>query len=358
MKRLTILSIAFMLISCAEEPKAPSTSKYPLMEIATTNQLLTLSYSATINGRQVVEIRPQVAGFITQVCVEEGATVKKGQTLFIIDQVPYQAALQTAKANVESAQASVATAELTAQSKQELLRAAVVSDFDLQTALNTLKMQKAALSQAQAAEINARNNLSYTVVKSPSDGVIGMIAYRVGALVSSSIATPLVTVSDDSQMHIYFSMTENQILALARQNSSSATVIDSMPEVGLQLSDGQRYAHNGKIDAISGIVNATTGAIAIRATFPNAEKLLRSGGAGNVIFPYQKNNCIVIPQEATYEIQDKLFVYRAQNGIAKSAPITAFSVNDGKNYIIEEGLNVGDTIVASGVGLLRDGAKI
>ena len=305
-----------------------------------------------------MSIYPQVSGLITQVCITEGANVKKGQTLFVIDQVPYKAALETAKANVESAEAAVATAQMTADSKQELYREEVVSDFDLQTARNTLRSQKAALAQARAELISAQNNLSYTEVKSPVDGTAGMIPYRVGALVSASIPTPLVSVSDNDEMYVYFSMTEKQILALSRQNGRLANTLEEMPEVELILSDGVKYTEKGKVDAISGIIDTKTGAVTVRAVFPNPQHILRSGGAGNILFPYEKKDCIVIPQAATFELQDKVFVYKVTDGKTKSTQISVFAINDGKEYVVESGLNTGDVIIAEGAGLLRDGITV
>ncbi|MEG1554476.1 MAG: efflux RND transporter periplasmic adaptor subunit [Rikenellaceae bacterium] len=348
------------LTGCKEAPKTGANSAYKVVTISLTDKMLFSKYSAAIKGKQSVEIRPQVSGTITQICISEGASVRKGQTLFIIDQTPYKAALMTAKANVESATANVATAKLTADSKQELFNQNVVSSFDLQTAKNTLLMQKAALSLAKAQEMNAQNNLSYTVVKSPVDGVTSMIPYRVGALVSASIATPLVTVSDDNEMSVYFSMTENQMLALSKDDSinTKSNGVLSMPEVELQLSDGSTYNQKGKVDAISGIIDSKTGAVSVRATFNNAKGILRSGGAGNVILPYNRKGCIVIPQAATYEIQDKMFVYKVVDGKSVSTPITVFNINDGKDYIVESGLQIGDVIVAEGAGLLQEGMPI
>lgn len=356
---VSCIFMAYLCISsCKQAPTMLANSNYKTTTVSLTDKALSSSYSASISGKQDVEIRPQVSGLITQVCIAEGATVRKGQTLFVIDQVPYKAALQTALANVENAEANVATAQLTTDSKQELYNQNVVSAFDLQTAKNTLRSQKAALSQAKAEEINARNNLSYTEVKSPSDGIAGMIPYRVGALVNSSISTPLVTISNDSDMYIYFSMTENQILRLSRQSGSLKNALESMPKVQLQLSDGSLYSHEGKVDAISGIIDASTGAISMRATFANPERILRSGGSGNIIVPYVKGSCIAIPQDATYEIQDKLFVYKVVDGRTQSTPITVFSVNDGKEYIVESGLTKGDVIIAEGAGLLQDGVAV
>lgn len=328
------------------------------MEVTRGTRTLSQSYTAVINGRQSVEIRPQVSGTITQVCIAEGAKVKKGQTLVIIDQVPYKAALETVVANVKSAEASVGTARLTANSKEQLFKEKVVSDFDLQTARNSLLQAEATLAQAKAEEVNARNNLSYTEVKSPVDGVSGMLPYRVGALVDASITTPLTTVSDDEEMYVYFSMTESQILSLIRQYKTLDEALKQMPEVELKLSDGLTYAHKGRIDAISGTIDTSTGAVSLRATFPNPEHMLRNGGSGTVIFPYVKENVLIIPQEATYEIQDKIFVYKIVDGKATSSQVTVFPINDGKEYIVEDGIKEGDTIIAEGAGLVQEGTVV
>ena len=347
-----------MATSCKEKTAGAGESTYKTMTVAVESRTLTRDYTAVINGRQSVEIRPQVSGTITDVCIEEGAKVSKGQTLFVIDQVPYQAALQTALANVKSAEASVATAKMTANSKENLFEEHVVSAFDLQTARNSLLEAEAALEQAQAAETSARNDLSYTEVKSPVDGVASMIPYRVGALVDASITTPLTTVSDDEEMYVYFSMTENQILTLVRESGTLEEAMKQMPEVSLRLSDGLMYTHKGKIDAISGTIDSGTGAVSLRATFPNPGRMLRNGGSGTIVFPYRMDSVLVVPQEATYEIQDKVFVYRVVDGKATSASVTVFPVNDGKEYIVTQGLKAGDVIVAEGAGLLQEGTPI
>ena len=361
MKKLflyTEIGCLLLATSCSNTPHTAETGRYKTMTMTAESRTLNQNYTAVITGRQCVEIRPQVSGTITEVCIEEGAKVTKGQTLFIIDQVPYKAALQTAVANVKSAEAAVATARMTASSKEELFNEHVVSAFDLQTARNQLLEAEAALEQAQAAEISARNDLSYTEVKSPVNGVASMIPYRVGALVDASITTPLATVSDDGEMYVYFSMTENQVLSLIRENGTLEEAMKQMPEVELRLSDGLMYAHKGKIDAMSGTIDTGTGSVSLRATFPNPERMLRNGGSGTVVFPYQMDNVLVVPQKATYEIQDKIFVYRVTDGKATSTPVTVFPVDNGKEYIIEQGLKAGDVIVAEGAGLLQEGTLI
>ena len=340
-----------MLTACTQPASTSQESGYKTMTVKKENRLLTNSYSAVVKGRQSVEIRPQVSGTIIEICVKEGAKVHKGQVLFVIDQVPYKAALQTALANVKSAEAAVATARLTFDSKEELFKERVVSDFDRQTAQNSLLEAEASLAQAKANETNARNDLSYTVVRSPVDGVAGMSSYRVGALVN--------TVSDDEEVYVYFSMTENQMLSLLRQYGSVDKALAGMPKVSLQLSDGVKYAHEGVIDAISGTIDTGTGAVSLRAVFPNPEGMLRNGSTATLVLPYTKENALVVPQEATFEIQDKVYVYKVnESGKAESAQVTVFPLNNGQEYIVESGLQEGEVIVAEGAGLIQENTQI
>ena len=328
------------------------------MKVSTTDKALTTAYSATIRGRQDIEIYPQVSGTITELCVTEGEKVQKGQTLFIIDQVPYKAALNTAEANVQSARAALATAELTYNSNKELFAKQVVSNFTLKTAENDFLTAQAGLAQAEAQEVNARNNLSYTVVKSPSEGVVGTLPYRVGALVSASIPQPLTTVSDNSSMYVYFSMTENQLLSLVRQYGTLDSALVQMPDLQLQLNDQSLYEEKGRIESISGVIDRQTGTVSVRAVFPNKTRLLHSGASGSVLIPSTYEDCIVIPQEATVKQQDKVLVYKVVDGKAVSTLITVADVDDGRTYIVTDGLTVGDEIVAKGAGLVREGMQV
>lgn len=357
-KSLILTCILVLVTSCKEQKSQTVGSDYKTQKVTLSDRTVYSTFSATIQGKQDVGVYPQISGLITAVLVKEGAAVKKGQTLFIIDQVPYKAALRTAKANVEVAEASVATAKMTVDSKEELFKENVVSQFDLQTARNSLRSANATLAQAQAELLNARNNLSYTVIKSPVDGIAGMSSYRVGDLVSSSMSSPMISVSDNSEMYAYFSMTEKQILALSRQNGSLTDALKAMPEVKLLLSDGSEYQEKGHIDAISGMIDTSTGSVTLRAVFPNSKNILRSGSTGNIKFPYTKKNCMVIPQTATYELQDKVFVYKVVDGKTQSTQVKVFEVNDGKEYIVESGLNMGDVIIAEGAGLLSNGISV
>lgn len=344
--------------SCEQQTHTVRDREYDVMILETTSRKLSSVYSASIRGKQDIDIRPKVSGYITEVCVKEGAIVSKGQTLFVIDQAPYQAELQTAIANVDVAQASVDAAELTTNSKEQLYEQNIISEFDLRMARTSLASERAQLAQAKANEENARNNLSYTMVKSPADGVLGALPFRVGTLVSPSDATPLTSVSDNSEMYVYFSLTESQVLSLTRRHGSLENALKSMPSIELQLSDGTIYSEKGRIEAISGIIDPTTGSVTIRAKFPNYRRLLLSGGSGNVILPHRQEGCIVIPQSATYEIQDKIYVFKIENGVARSTIVGVFDISNGKEYVVESGLMAGDTIVVEGVGLLRDDTRV
>ena len=354
------LLLAVMMVSCKEGKKASAQkeSYYETMSVTRGERTLTTGYSAAISGVQTVEIRPQISGMITEVLIEEGESVRKGQVLFVIDQTPYKAAYEIAVANVKSAEAALSTAQLILQSNKNLYEQDVVSEFDLMTAQNDLTEAEARLALCKAEEVNASNNLSYTEVRSPVNGVASMIPYRVGALVSSSISQPLVTVSDDSKVYAYFSMAENQMLNMIQQYGSLKNAIKQMPEVELVMSNGQTYEYTGKINAISGTISETTGAVSLRAVFDNRNHLLRNGGSGTIIIPTTLKDAIIIPQAATYELQDRVFVYKVIDGKASATEIRVSPQNNGVEYIVESGLEVGDIIVAEGAGLIKEGTVI
>ena len=327
------------------------------LQPATVN--LTSSYPATIKGKQDVEIRPQVSGFITKVCVDEGSMVRKGQVLFIIDPTQYEAAARSAKAAVATAEAAVSTQQITVDNKRALNKKNIISDYDLAMAENSLASAKAQLASAKAQLISAEQNLGFTNVKSPSDGIVNDIPYRLGSLVSPSIATPLTIVSDITEMYVYASLTEKELLELVRKDGSQSAAVETYPEVQLQLSDGSTYDQKGKIETISGVINANTGAVSIRATLPNSNHLLRSGGMGNLIIPYHMENALVVPQKATTEIQDKKFVFLQQpDNTVKMNEITILNIDNGQEYVVTSGLKQGDLIVIENVGTLKDGQTI
>ena len=359
-KVLMCMVLCFIVSACQEkkEEKPQGPTHYKTMVVSAHDVTLHQSYTARLSGRQIVEVRPQVSGNITQICIKEGDHVRKGQTLFVIDQVPYKAALEMAVATRRSAEAKLATARMNYKSEVGLKDNQVVSDFSVETMRNAMLEAEAALAQAKAQENNARNSLSYTIVRSPLNGVASMIPWHVGALVSSNINEPLVTVADDHEVYAYFSITENHPLDIIKQYGSSDKFVSQAPQVGLRLSNGNDYVMAGRVDAVSGSVDTSTGAVSMRATFPNPNRLLHNGGSATVVMPTTIKNCVVVPQEATYELQNKVFVYRVVNGVTKATPVEVHPQSNGKEYIIKNGLNVGDTIVAEGAGLLKEGVKI
>ena len=345
-----------LLSSCGN--KGNDTGKVPeyaVQELQKTTADLMKAYPATIKGRQDVEIRPQVSGFITKLCVDEGATVRKGQLLFIIDPTQYEAAVRTAKAS----EAAVNTQQMTVDNKIELNKKQIISDYDLSMAKNSLAQAQAQLAQAKAQLTTAQQNYSFTQVKSPSDGVINDIPYRLGALVSPSMATPMTTVSEIDEVYVYFSTTEKELLAMTKTGGTIKEEISKIPAIKLQLIDGTTYDAEGKVDAITGVIDQSTGSVSMRAIFPNKEHMLRSGGTANVLIPYNMENVISIPQSATVEIQDKKFVYVLQpDNTVKYTEIGIFNLDNGKEYLVTSGLNPGDKIVVEGVQSLKDGQKI
>ena len=310
------------------------------------------SYRATMKGKKDVDIRPQISGFITKVHVDEGQVVHKGQVLFTIDQVQLEAAVRSAEAAVVSAKSQVATAQLTANNKKSLYEKNIISDYEYQTAVLSLQSAKASLNQANQNLINAQKNLSFSVVTAPCDGVVGSIPNREGSLAGPSSAQPLTTVSDISEVYAYFSLTEKDVLRLTESGACTlAQAIAKMPEVSLQLSDGSRYALKGRVSTVSGVLDQSTGSATVRALFKNTNGMLRSGSTGNVLIPQPSKDLIIIPQKATYEIQNMKYVYVVgDSSKAVARNIKVASVNDGQTYIVTEGLNVGDEIVTEGVG--------
>ncbi len=355
---LSVLIGVATLSSCGNSKRQQTSmsATFKTMKVEKRDITLNSKYSATIRGQQDVEVYPQVSGTLKKLCVTEGERVKKGQTLFIIDQVPYIAALNTAQAQLEAAEAQLATATLNYNSTKTLREQNVVGDFDLQTAYNSKLNAEAAVSQAKAQVVNAKNSLSYTEVESPSDGVVGTLPYRQGALVSSSMAQPLTTVSDNAQMYVYFSITEAQLLQIARDYGSVDTAVEKMPAVSLTLVDGSTYGQQGKVETASGVVDQKTGAVQLRAVFDNPQGLLHSGSTGNVLMPVEYKDQIIIPTAATVQTQDKYRVYIVNSeGNAEERMVTISPHTDGKNVIVTSGLTAGEEIVAEGAGMVTDG---
>lgn len=329
-----------------------------VITVEPTNTQFQSSYPATIKGKTDVAIRPQVTGFITSVHVDEGQHVRQGQPLFTLDQVQYQAAVDQAQANVNSASSAVSTAQITEQNKKRLLEKNIISETEWQLAANQLAQARASLAQAQAALTNARKNLTYTVVTAPSDGVVGTIEMREGALASPSAT--LTTLSDNSEVYAYFSLSERDLLELSQDNGSLQSQIAAMPPVQLQLADGSIYPIEGRVATVSGVIDNSTGAASARALFANPNGRLRSGNTGQVIFPRTSEGALTVPQRATYEVQDLRYVYVLNDSnAAVGTPITVAPYSDGQTFVVTSGLNPGDRVVVEGVGtVVRPGTVV
>ena len=347
-----VACVAAALSSCSSnqgQQQAPA-PEIATMTVSEADTRVDNTYPATIKGKTDIDIRPQVTGFITKVCVDEGQQVRKGQV--ILDQVQFKAAVDQAAASVNVAQTAVSTAKMTADNKKALFDKNIISEYEWQMADNSLKQAQAQLAQAQAALVTAKKNLAYTTVTAPSDGVIGSIPNREGSLASPSSAQPLTTVSDNSQVYAYFSLTERDILNLVGNGERTLNAaIASMPDVELRMADGSLYSQTGKVATVSGIIGEGTGASNVRALFSNPSGVLRSGSTGTVVIPTVSKNVITIPQKATYELQDRRYVYvvNDSNKVA-STYVTVEDMNDGANFIVTSGLKPGDRIAVEGVG--------
>ena len=397
-----IAAVAVLLAGCSGgQRNLPTSNEYPVVTIGASNAQLKTTYPATIKGVQDVEVRPKVSGFITKLYVHEGEYVRAGQVLFVVDNSTYQAAVRQAEAQVASAQSGVAgaqarvvqanaslnsanaqaaTSRMTYNNSKNLYNNKVIGDYELETAKNayetaqaavrqaqsgvasaqaSVTQAEAAVRQAQAMLATAKDNLGFCYVKSPASGYIGSLPYKEGALVSASSAQPVTTVSNTSSIEVYFSMTESDVLKLSRTNNGLNNAIKSFPSVSLLLADGSTYNHEGVVVKTSGIIDATTGTVSVIARFPNPEHLLKSGGSGQIVIAKTNNRALLVPQEATVQVQNKIFVYKVDaDSKVHYTEITVDPQNDGMNYIVTSGLKMGDRIVIKGLSNLEDGAKI
>lgn len=353
-----------LLSGCSKQEGAAGQMTAPSLQVVTAEQTTTTlnkTYPVTIKGKTDIEIRPQVSGFITKVHVDEGQVVRKGQTLFTIDQVQYQAAVDQAEAAVAAAKTAVASAQISADNNKNLFDRNIISENAYIVSENSLRQAKAQLAQAEAALTSAKKNLSYTVVTAPCDGVVGTIPNREGSLASPSSVQALTTISDNSQVYAYFALTEKDLLEMTNGGATSfEAAVAAMPEVTLTLADGTVYPSTGKVATISGVIDNTTGSASVRALFSNPTGRLRSGSTGTIAVPVTVENAIVIPQKATFEVQDHKYVYTLNDSnITVTTPIQLLALNDGKNYVVTSGLNVGDRIVTEGIGVsVRPGMPV
>ena len=349
-----------MVVSCQNKAQNEQSESecHELLTVTAQDYTLETEYPASLQGNQDIKIIPRVEGHLMGVYVKEGERVREGQLLFRLDDATLRAAVESANANVQMMTAALNRAQLEYDGKKKLRQKEIISDFELSLAESDLNVAKANLAAAKAALTSARNDLSYTEIRSPSNGVVGRIFYRKGDLVGPSIEDGLTVVADNQQMRVYFSMTESVVMQYLSEHKSLEEAVRQMPELQLQLPNGTIYEQPGRVESISGVVDERTGAVSVCARFDNPDGLLLSGGTGKIVIPAELHNAIVIPQEATYSIQDKVYVMKVIDGKAVASMIQVESVTDGKSYVVTGGLKAGEVIVAKGAGFVKEGTRI
>lgn len=334
---------------------------YKVAAVYTGAATMYYNYPATIQGEQDVDIRPKVDGFIQKIFVNEGATVHKGQLLFQLKNPQYEAALRSAAATVKIAEADVQTAEMDVEKVRPLVEKNIISDYELKSKEYALNSKRASLASAKADLVNAKVNVGYTYVTSPSNGVIGTIPYKTGALVSSTSANALTTVYNTKNIYAYYSLNEKQLLEFVRtvKGKTIEKKLSTMEDVSLILADGTEYPMKGRVVTASGVISTETGSASFRANFPNRVGLIRSGSSAILRVPVKVDNAILVPQSATYDMQGKKFVYTISD--KDSTVNTGIQVSEnpiGNLYVVQSGLKAGDKLVVEGVGNLKAGTAI
>ncbi|MET1056131.1 MAG: efflux RND transporter periplasmic adaptor subunit [Pedobacter sp.] len=345
----------------AKAAAAPQVKEYKVVTLQPRSATLNTDFPASIQGQENIEIRPRIEGYIEKIYVDEGAVVKKGQPLFKINDPQYEQAVRTANAGIKTAEAQVSTAKLAVVKVTPLVKKEIVSKYELESAQYSYDSALASLSQAKAALVNARTNLSYTTVTSPVNGVVGSIPFRLGSLVNSSTTDPLTTVSSIGNVYAYFALNEKLLLEFTKDSTGTtfSQKIAKLPKVSLLLADGSLYKEQGRIETVNGLINTATGSANIRARFSNPQGIIRSGSSTTVRFPNAVKDAILIPQSATYELQDKRFaVVIDKDGKTKTVAITVMENTPGNYYIVQSGLKAGDQVALEGVATLQDGTQI
>lgn len=355
--------ISLFLAGCSgknQTQPAPTAPVLPVLSIAYQSAETETEFPVAIQGKNDVEIRPQVNGTLDKIYVDEGSFVSKGQPLFKINDNPYRQQLNTAKASLNAAEATLINAQLEVEKLTPLVQNKVVSDYQLKNAKANVSIAKANVAQSQASVATATINFNYTLIKAPVSGFIGRLPKKQGSLISVSDPEAITRLSDSKEVYAYFSLGENDFINFKNMYKGN-TINDklkNLPPVSLVLSDNSIYSQTGKIDMVDGQFDKTTGSITLRAKFPNQNGLLRSGNTGKVKISMQYNNTIVIPQDATIEIQDKLYVFLLdKKNIVARQPIQ-ISGKSNTNYLVKDGIKVGDRIVLKGFENLPDGAAI
>lgn len=365
---IALLFVAVALYSCTSSAgsesaqQAPPPPALPVLSLTPTQATTFQEFSATLEGKLNVEIRAQVDGYLDKIYVEEGAYVTQGQPLFKINDRPYSEQVNNAQANILAAKANMEKAAIEVNRLQPLVQNNVISDVQLKAAQAAYDAAKAQVTQANAASNNAGISLGYTLIKAPASGYIGRIPYKTGSLVGRSEPQPLTVLSDVKDIYAYFSMSESDFLQFTN-NAPGKTVTEklrSLPPVELQLADKSIYPAKGKIELMEGQFDKNMGTISFRATFPNEAGLLRSGNTGKILIPHTTsgNTTVAIPQTATYELQDKVYVFVVGDSNKVASKPIAIAGHTTAYYLVDKGFQPGTKIVFAGMDRLQDGAVI
>jgi membrane fusion protein, multidrug efflux system len=316
-------------------------------------------YTASLEGSNDIEIRPQVGGYIEKIFVDEGAFVKKGQPIFKINDLPYQEALNNASAALAVAKANQASAEINMNKLEPLVKNQVVSPIQLKTAKASYDASSANVAQAEAQVANAKINIGYSLIKAPVDGFIGRIHVKIGSLAAEANSDPLTNISEVKDVRAYFSVSETAFLKFKDEypGKTIEEKIKNLPPVDLILSDNTVYPIKGKVEIVAGQFSTGTGAIPFRASFANPNGVLRSGSTGRLRISITIPAGVVIPQEATYELQDKVFVFLVGDSNKVNSVPVQVNGKTGNYYHVDQGLKSGDRIVY-GVESINDGTVI
>ncbi|MCW3108869.1 MAG: efflux transporter periplasmic adaptor subunit [Segetibacter sp.] len=362
MRSFITLSVIILLFGCSEKQAAPA-APTPSAEVITISAAPATTghdYTASLQGKVDVEIRPQVDGFLEKVLIDEGAYVSAGQPLFKINDQPFREQLNSAAANLQAAEAAITNAQLEIDKLTPLVQNKVVSDYQLKVAKATQKIAVANAAQARAVVASAKIKLGYTLVKAPVSGYIGRLPKKRGSLVSPTDPEPLTELSDVHEVYAYFSLGESDFINFKSQYEGNTLKdkLKKLPGVSLVLADNTIYPYQGKIDMVDGQFDKNTGAITLRAIFPNAQSLLRSGNTGKVRLLQQHNDAILVPQSATVEVQDKIFVYAVGDSNKVTKRALQVTGKSGTHYIVKEGVKPGDRIIITGLDHLVEGAII
>ena len=363
---LLLLALPFSLKSCKKgRQKEPNEQEnaltLPVIKIDTTSAITVKDYIGTIEGKVNVEIRPQVEGLLEEIYVDEGDYVKQGQALFKISPLPYQEVLNDALATENVEKAKLKNAQLEIDRLKPLIENEVIAGVQLETAKSNYEVAKASLARASSAVASAKINMEFTVIKAPVSGYIGRLPKRIGNLVTKGETQPLTVLTDISDVYVYFSISESDYLYFTknklqqndRENSEKGGKL--MSDVQLILADGTEYSEKGYVDAINGQVDRSTGSIALRASFPNSQDLMRSGNTGTIKLKESKSNVILVPQQATTTIQDKTFVYILDEQSRVKFQMIEIQDVSGQNYIVSSGLKPGDLVIKTGLNKLAEG---